>query len=79
MSEDASRIRESYDALAATYTERIFGELAGKPLDRHLLNRFAEDVRDRGLVADVGCGPGHVARYLHEQASGCSGSICRRG
>lgn len=79
MSEDASRIRESYDALAATYTERIFGELAGKPLDRHLLNRFAEDVRGRGLVADVGCGPGHVARYLHEQASGCSGSICRRG
>lgn len=67
MSEDASRIRESYDELAATYTARIFGELAGKPLDRHLLNRFAEDVRDRGLVADVGCGPGHVTRYLHER------------
>lgn len=67
MSEAASRIRESYDELAATYTERLFGELAGKPLDRHLLNRFAEDVRARGLVADLGCGPGHVARYLHEQ------------
>ncbi len=67
MSEDASRTRESYDALAATYTERIFAELAGKPLDRHLLNRFAEDVRGHGLVADLGCGPGHVARYLHEQ------------
>lgn len=67
MSEDASRIRESYDELAATYTERIFSELAGKPLDRHLLNRFAEDVRGHGLVADLGCGPGHVARYLHDQ------------
>jgi SAM-dependent methyltransferase len=67
MSEDASRTRESYDELAPTYAERIFEELAGKPLDRHLLNRFAEDVRGRGLVADVGCGPGHVARYLHEQ------------
>jgi SAM-dependent methyltransferase len=67
MTEDASRTRESYDGLAATYTERIFGELAGKPLDRHLLNRFAEDVRGRGVVADLGCGPGHVARYLHEQ------------
>ena len=65
--EDHSRTRESYDELAATYTERIFGELAGKPLDRHLLNRFAEEVRDRGLVADLGCGPGHVARYLHAQ------------
>ena len=67
MSEDASRTRESYDELAATYTECIFSELAGKPLDRHLLNRFAEDVRGHGLVADLGCGPGHVARYLHDQ------------
>ena len=67
MREDASRTRESYDELAATYTERIFSELAGKPLDRHLLNRFAEDVRGHGLVADLGCGPGHVARYLHDQ------------
>lgn len=67
MSEDVSRTRESYDELAATYTERIFTELAGKPLDRHLLNRLAEDVRGHGLVADLGCGPGHVARYLHDQ------------
>ena len=64
--EDASRIRESYDELAATYTERLFAELTGKPLDRHLLNRFAEGVRGGGLVADLGCGPGHVARYLHD-------------
>jgi SAM-dependent methyltransferase len=55
MSEDLSRTRASYD------------ELVGKPLDRHLLDRFAESVRDRGLVADVGCGPGHVARYLHDR------------
>ena len=67
MSEDPSRTRESYDEIAATYTERIFTELAGKPLDRHLLNRLAEDVRGHGLVADLGCGPGHVARYLHDQ------------
>jgi len=67
MSEDASRTRESYDELAATYTERLFTELAGKPLDRHLLNRLAEDVRGHGLVADLGCGPGHVSRYLHDQ------------
>jgi SAM-dependent methyltransferase len=67
MSEDTSRTRESYDELAATYTERLFTELAGKPLDRHLLNRLAEDVRGHGLVADLGCGPGHVSRYLHDQ------------
>jgi SAM-dependent methyltransferase len=61
--------RESYDALAAAYAEHLGSELAQKPLDRHLLNRFAEGVRDRGLTADLGCGPGHVARYLREQGA----------
>jgi SAM-dependent methyltransferase len=63
----ADTLRASYDAVAPTYVERLYSELAQKPLDRHLLNRFAEEVRDRGLVGDLGCGPGHVARYLHEQ------------
>ncbi len=39
-----------------------------KPLDRQLLDRFAASVRDVGPACDMGCGPGHVARYLHEQA-----------
>jgi SAM-dependent methyltransferase len=59
--------RESYDSAATAYAEHLAGELIHKPLDRHLLNRFAEATRGRGLVADFGCGPGHVARYLHEQ------------
>jgi SAM-dependent methyltransferase len=60
-------IRESYDSAAQAYAEHLFTELDRKPLDRHLLNRFAEEMRGRGVVADLGCGPGHVARYLHEQ------------
>jgi SAM-dependent methyltransferase len=60
-------VRESYDSAAEAYAEHLATELERKPLDRHLLNRFAEETRGRGLVADVGCGPGHVARYLHEQ------------
>jgi SAM-dependent methyltransferase len=60
-------IRESYDSAAEAYAEHLATELAGKPLDRHLLNRFAEDLRGRGLVADLGCGPGHVAQYLQDQ------------
>ena len=60
-------IRESYDSAAVAYAEHLADELARKPLDRHLLNRFAEDTRGRGLVADLGCGPGHVARYLSQQ------------
>lgn len=60
-------IRESYDAAAAAYAEHLFTELERKPLDRHLLNRFAEAVAELGMVADLGCGPGHIAKYLHER------------
>jgi SAM-dependent methyltransferase len=60
-------IRHSYDSAAKAYAEHLADELAHKPLDRHLLNRFAEETHGRGLVADLGCGPGHLARYLHEQ------------
>jgi len=57
----------SYDRVADEYVLRISDELKDKPLDRQLLDRFAENVRNRGGVAcDIGCGPGHVARYLHE-------------
>lgn len=67
MSDIPQSIRASYDSVAAAYVEHVSSELAQKPLDRHLLNRFAEEVRDRGTVGDLGCGPGHVARYLHDQ------------
>ena len=60
-------VRDSYDSAAEAYAQHLASELAQKPLDRHLLNRFAEETRGQGLVADLGCGPGHVARYLHDQ------------
>lgn len=57
----------SYDAVAEEYVRRVADELQHKPLDRALLDRFAAGTRDRGPVCDLGCGPGHVARYLKEQ------------
>jgi SAM-dependent methyltransferase len=60
-------VPESYDSAAKAYAEHLASELDQKPLDRHLLNRFAEETRGQGLVADLGCGPGHVAKYLHDQ------------
>ena len=60
-------VRASYDSAADAYADHLFTELEQKPLDRHLLNRFAEAVAGRGLVADLGCGPGHVAKYLHNK------------
>ena len=57
----------SYDRVAAEYAAQLAGELAHKPFDREWLDRFAARVRGRGLACDVGCGPGHVARYLNDQ------------
>jgi SAM-dependent methyltransferase len=60
-------VQISYDQVADEYVRRIFDELEHKPLDRQLLDRFAARAQEIGLVGDLGCGPGHVARYLHER------------
>jgi ubiquinone/menaquinone biosynthesis C-methylase UbiE len=59
--------QSSYNRIAEEYTARIAGELAQKPLDRMLLDEFASRVNGSGRVCDLGCGPGHVARYLHDR------------
>jgi SAM-dependent methyltransferase len=46
--------------------QHVYAELRHKPLDRQLLDRFADDVREAGVACDLGCGPGQIARYLHE-------------
>jgi SAM-dependent methyltransferase len=73
---DAHQLKEyqtSYDRVADEYVRRISDELRHKPLDRELLDRFAASVRGVAPACDLGCGPGHVARYLHEQGVEISG------
>ncbi|WP_181771648.1 class I SAM-dependent methyltransferase [Amycolatopsis pittospori] len=55
--------RRSYDLVADRYAEELGDELRHKPLDRALLDAFAEFVQG-GTVADIGCGPGQVAAHL---------------
>jgi SAM-dependent methyltransferase len=57
-------IQKSYDRIADQYARRIYHELEGKPFDRELLSRFVKAVGESGEICDMGCGPGHVARYL---------------
>ncbi|MEV5971345.1 class I SAM-dependent methyltransferase [Streptomyces sp. NPDC051921] len=61
------RVRRSYDVVAEEYRSRIGGELEGKPLDRALLAALAEQAGDGAVIADLGCGPGHVAGWLAER------------
>ncbi|MEV6973902.1 methyltransferase domain-containing protein [Kitasatospora sp. NPDC093806] len=62
------RVRASYDAVAEEYRERIGGELAYKVVDRALLGVVVEEAGG-GVVADLGCGPGHVAGWLAERGA----------
>jgi SAM-dependent methyltransferase len=70
---EQSDCQASYDAVADEYVRRIADELRRKPLDCALLDRFAEATRHRGPVCDLGCGPGHVARYLKERGVDVAG------
>jgi len=65
--QNTADVQRAYDAVAAEYVRRIYDELKDKPLDRQLLEQFATEVRGKGLVCDLGCGPGQVARFLHER------------
>ena len=69
--DDARRVRAllrgTYDAVAERYQQEIGGELAGKPFDRELLAAFAREVR--GPLCDLGCGTGHVTRFLKDHGA----------
>ena len=57
-------IQQGYDRVADEYARHIYAELDNKPFDRELLSRFASAVKGNGQVCDLGCGPGHIARFL---------------
>ena len=57
------RVRATYDTVADEYAARVGDELDDKPFDRWLLERLAA-LADGTPIADVGCGPGHVAFHL---------------
>ena len=70
-------IRENYDKLAKEYALHLFDELQHKPFDREVLTRFAHHTKNRGAVCDLGCGPGHVTRFLTTFRPRYLASMCR--
>lgn len=71
--DDKHAVRDSYNRIAAHYADTYYDELSRKPFDRDLLARFATRLRGQGPVWDLGTGPGHIARYLHDHGVEASG------
>ena len=58
--------RQGYDRMAQAYTDHVSLEMTVPSIVRSALETFAAQVQSQGggMVADVGCGPGHVTHYL---------------
>ena len=67
--ESSHRIRSSYDKLAGEYARRIYSELENKPFDRQQIDNLATLACEQGVLVDVGCGPGQIARYLADRGA----------
>jgi len=63
---ERERFRRSYDAVARDYESHFGDELSHKPLDRALLGALIEQTDATAAIADLGCGPGHVAAWLSD-------------
>jgi SAM-dependent methyltransferase len=64
---DLLAARTAYDAIATVYADQFVDTLNDRPTERALLAAFAEVIQREpaGPVADLGCGPGHIAAHLH--------------
>lgn len=60
-------VRDSYDAMAEQYASLVLGELDWDTNLRDWFAAFAEMAApQKGVVADLGCGPGHITNHLTE-------------
>lgn len=59
-------IQSGYDKVAVDYAQKFINEQDAKPMDQQMLQRFSDEVCGKGLVCDLGCGPGQVGAWLHE-------------
>jgi ubiquinone/menaquinone biosynthesis C-methylase UbiE len=67
MKSKEEKVRAGYDRVSRAYADHFYKELDHKPLDRALLDVFADALRGKGKVVDVGCGPGQIARALRDR------------
>jgi SAM-dependent methyltransferase len=68
-----NEVQRSYDRVADDYAQQFCDEMDKKPFDRKMLDWLAEKVGNLGTICDMGCGPGQLARYLHDRGTKACG------
>lgn len=68
-----TKLNNDYDPIAIEYAEKYFDELDHKPIDRELLDELISLSKGLGKICDLGCGPGQVARYIHQNGGNVIG------
>ena len=61
------KTRKSYNLAAEKYFEDFKDEMKQKEYDREFLDEFATHFDSTSVICDVGCGPGHITRYIHDK------------
>lgn len=69
MPKETDRVRDAYDAVAGRYADAMMHELDERPIERGLLDEIVRVAPTGGPIADAGCGPGHVTRYLADRGA----------
>jgi ubiquinone/menaquinone biosynthesis C-methylase UbiE len=64
--QSTEKIINCYNQVADDYAAERSDELSNKPFDRLLLKEFASVNKDKGLLADFGCGPGQTTKFLYD-------------
>ena len=64
---------QSYNLVAEDYAEHFRDEMGRKPFDRRMLDWLIDKVGGLGAICDMGCGPGQVARYIHDRGAPACG------
>jgi len=59
--------KKSFNLAAEKYYELFKDEMKQKEYDRVLLDKFASNFDSKSKICDVGCGPGHITRYLFDK------------
>jgi ubiquinone/menaquinone biosynthesis C-methylase UbiE len=67
--QDKKNIIDCYSKTARKYAEKFSDELSLKHFDRIYLNAFADRNKSTGKILDIGCGTGHITKFLFD--GGC--------